>query len=401
MRILFVDDEPMVLSGLGRLLWKQQSRWAMTFVKSGPAALDALEENAFDLVISDLRMSPMDGAVLLRAVKERHPGVARVLLSGQADRDLVVRSLPVAHQYLHKPCSAATLMGVIERIARLRERLGHDGLRTLVGSVDALHVAPALRQAMVDALGRTHINVDEVVDIVERSPVMAAKLLQIANSSFFGLARVVVSVAEAVAAIGVDVLRTLIIAGDLFASAAPAPPAVDALLARARRESVAAASLARSFTGGADVRGVAFAAGLVHEIGRMVTAVHACAHATDVAAIVCQTRRPLHEVETEVVGANHADLGSYLLGLWGLPVEIVEPVAHHHAPRHCPPESARITAALHVADAVLDTERGAPFEVDMSWLDTAGVTADLPRWRQLATHILDEVGTTDRSIAST
>ena len=104
--ILFVDDEQQILDGLKDLLRKQRKQWSMVFALGGQAALDELTQRPFDVVVSDMRMPGIDGATLLTRVKEMYPASARIILSGHADRDSIVRALPVAHQFLNRPCDA-------------------------------------------------------------------------------------------------------------------------------------------------------------------------------------------------------------------------------------------------------------------------------------------------------
>src|ERR1700690_3452566 len=114
-RILFVDDEQNVLSGLRNLLRKQRDHWEMLFVTSGAAALAEMEQAPVDVIVSDMRMPGMDGGTLLGHVKERHPSTVRIVLSGYAEREAVSRVMSVAHQFLSKPAEADAVRAVIER----------------------------------------------------------------------------------------------------------------------------------------------------------------------------------------------------------------------------------------------------------------------------------------------
>ena len=119
-RVLFVDDDPHILEALRDLLRKQRGEWDMAFAASGAEALAALAVEPFDVVVTDLRMPGMDGAALLQEVKSRYPGVARIILSGHAERETVVRSIPVAHRLLAKPCPADVLREAISRTCERR-----------------------------------------------------------------------------------------------------------------------------------------------------------------------------------------------------------------------------------------------------------------------------------------
>ena len=107
--ILFVDDEPDVLQAMKRMLRPLRSEWDMTFFSTGQDALLHMEGHPTDVIVSDMRMPGMDGMQLLTRVTESHPHVIRIVLSGQADRETVMRAVEPTHQYLSKPCQADKL----------------------------------------------------------------------------------------------------------------------------------------------------------------------------------------------------------------------------------------------------------------------------------------------------
>src|SRR5665213_954356 len=103
-QVLFVDDEPQVLEGLRRRLQPLMTKWQMTFVDSGADALSRFEHAPHDVIVSDISMPGMDGAQLLHAISERWPATIRIALGGASDAEQKMRLLPLAHQYLSKPC---------------------------------------------------------------------------------------------------------------------------------------------------------------------------------------------------------------------------------------------------------------------------------------------------------
>src|SRR5438105_11023321 len=118
-RILFVDDEPKVLEGLQRMLRPQRAHWHMLFASGSEAALRLMEADPVDVVVSDMRMPEMDGARLLERVRDRYPSVIRIILSGHFEVEAGMRAVPVAHQFLTKPCDAEKLLAAIERSSEL------------------------------------------------------------------------------------------------------------------------------------------------------------------------------------------------------------------------------------------------------------------------------------------
>lgn len=116
-RVLFVDDEPLVLLGLKNLLRVHCRSWEGVFVESAAAALQELERRSFDVVVSDLRMPGLDGAQLLTRVSERWPLAGRVVLSGYGEGAMLEQAARVAHQCLEKPCDFQALREAIEDCA--------------------------------------------------------------------------------------------------------------------------------------------------------------------------------------------------------------------------------------------------------------------------------------------
>ncbi len=84
------------------MLKSKENEWSMEFVESGAAALERMADKPFDIVVSDMRMPGMDGVEFLNAVKDRHPNMVRIILSGFSEKDMILRSVGTAHQYLSK-----------------------------------------------------------------------------------------------------------------------------------------------------------------------------------------------------------------------------------------------------------------------------------------------------------
>ena len=142
-RILFVDDEPNVLSGLRRMLRSMRREWFMAFAHSGLEALAMLDDTPFDIVVTDMRMPGMDGAALLKQVMHRHPKTVRIVLSGQADREEILRAVGPIHQYLSKPCDAETIKATLTRACALDGLLPDDHLKELISKMETLPSLPS------------------------------------------------------------------------------------------------------------------------------------------------------------------------------------------------------------------------------------------------------------------
>jgi putative nucleotidyltransferase with HDIG domain len=391
-RILFVDDEPFILEGLRDLLRRHRRTWNMVFALGGEAAIAELNADDYDVVISDMRMPGIDGAALLRHVQEEHPEGIRIVLSGHAEQEAALRAVPVAQQFLNKPASAALLENTIERALQLRALINDQVVRRVVGRLEALPSLPSIYMELTSVLADERSGARDVAVVVEKDPSMAAKVLQLVNSGFFGLGRRISSIEQAVSYLGLIMIKNLALSVKVFEPwrqsrvSGFSPETL-------RSHSLSVADLASRMAGpdrlSADD---AFTAGLLHDVGKLVLALEV---PEQLAAAVETSRRdgtPVHEAEQELSGVTHAEIGAYLLGLWGLPNPVIEAVANHHVPRRVPQQSFDTLTAVHVADALVheleadpkNSTGGAPSLVDQDYLAQLGLSERLPLWRALA-----------------
>ena len=183
-RILFVDDEPNLLEGLGRMLRPLRHTWGIDFARNGPEALDLLARTPFNVIVSDMRMPGMDGAQLLAEVRDRHPTIVRIVLSGQCDREALLRSVRVAHQCLTKPCDVETLRSTVTRACALRDLLENDKLQRLVSRLKSVPSLPDLYHQVMEELESPEPSIQKVGQIIAQDAGMTAKTLQTVNSAF-------------------------------------------------------------------------------------------------------------------------------------------------------------------------------------------------------------------------
>lgn len=356
--VLFVDDEPNVLSGLRRMLRPQRSKWRMDFASSGKDALEIVENDPVDVVVSDMRMPGMDGAELLQRIAEDHPSTVRLVLSGQSDHERVMRVIGPAHQFLSKPCESDVLINTIERVRSLCDQLGNESLRGIVARMESMPSLPALYRALVAELQSDDVSLDRVSALIAEDMAMSAKVLQLVNSSFFGIPTPVACPKQAVAMLGLSLLRPLVLMAGVFveyegkASAYSLEEAVD--------HGLAVATLARRIAtdDGLHTREIdaAYIAGMMHDVGKTVLAINL----PDVYEAIVEASKsetiPFWEAESNRLGTTHAEIGAHLLTLWGMPHGIVEAVAFHHSPSLAPKQNASQMGSMgvvHIADGLI------------------------------------------------
>ena len=361
-RILFVDDEIPMVEALRARLRHLADRWDMHFVESGERAIEELERGVFDVVITDMRMPRMDGAELLSIVSERWPDVIRIVLSGYSESEQTVRLVPYAHQYLSKPCEPKQLETVIDRCLRLHQLLQQQNLRAIVGRIKKLPALPKVYAQLRGALARDTVTTGEVARIVAADSVIAAKVLQLVNSAFFRLARRITNIEQAVNYLGFVAIRNLTLSVEVFSHWPEGSPTANLNFERLQSHVQVVAGATRALAGVGVTADDALLAGLLHDIGYWILA-HECA--PDLARSIETAARlgiPLHQAETQVIGASHAEIGAYLLGIWGLPYPVIDAVAHHHTPLSVRPSEFDLLAALATAHSLVPTDDTAVFD---------------------------------------
>jgi HD-like signal output (HDOD) protein len=392
-RILLVDDEPKILDGLRRLLRPKRLEWDMSFAEGGEAALALLDQSPFDVIVSDMKMPGMDGATLLERVRERHPHVVRIVLSGHTELEAAFRAARVAHQFLLKPCDANMLQMAIERACSLQSILSSEALAGIVGALGELPSAPRVYTALTQALADPDSSLERIAGIVEQDVAISAKILQLVNSAFFGLARNVSSVGQAVSYLGVNILQSLVMSVETVRTFTGGDQVEGFSIDEFEEHSQLTAGIARKLGLPRHLAEPAVVASLLHDVGKLVLATRAPQRLRAALRAAEDNEQLLHQAETDLYGVTHAEVGAYLLGLWALPQPVAEAVAHHHSPSRVPRQQFDVVAAVYVADMLAHQVRphSVPCEpMDEAFLKSLGVADRYPAWleaaQQLSSH---------------
>jgi len=319
----------------------------MEFLPSGAAALESLANLPADVIVSDMRMPSMDGWQLLSEVKRLYPRTARLVLSGQADPISVMRAVGTAQVYLAKPCSCDEVKAAIAQTQRLRQLLSSDRLALLVGSVGILPSAPVAFQNILTCLQDPAASLVDAARIIGRDVAMTANIMKLVNSAFFGARRAIISVERAVAYLGMDTIGALVLGHGVFKQSGPSAIAgfsLEQLWEHSLQTGSAARAIAFAENFSAAKADEAFLAGVLHDVGKVVYATRASSLMPDSTA---------REDPASQMQAHHAEVGAYLLGLWGFPNSIVEAVAFHHTPSRVSEGSLSLPGIIHIADRLV------------------------------------------------
>jgi len=399
-RILFVDDEPMVLKGLQRTLRKMRRDWDMTFAASGREALDVLGKNPMDVIVSDLRMPEMDGGRLLAEVKKQHPNVVRIILSGQLDQEMTLKSVQLAHQSLSKPCDAEVLKHTLAKLFALRDFLSDESVKSIISQIESLPSLPAIYTEIVSEMQSDDPSIKKVGQIISKDISMTAKILQMVNSAFFGLFQKIKSPEQAVMMLGSETIKALVLSVKIFSEFNQKSFAwfkIDALFDHCLAVSLYAKTIIKNENLDQGLINNSLMAGLLHDLGKLILATNFEKSYRQVLAEAQGTGKNQLELEYDAFGTSHAEIGAYLMGLWRVDNAIIEAIAFHHFPAKSMSQKIGLLAAVHVGDA-LDREAQTPagenteLQCDTEYLDKLEITSRIAQWRQVCSELRERNG---------
>lgn len=390
-RILFVDDEPMVLKGLQRSLRKMRDAWDMTFTSSAQEALAILDNNPMDVIISDMKMPEMDGTQLLAEVKQRHPHIVRLILSGHVEQETTIKSVQFAHQCLSKPCDVKVLKQTLAKLFALRDILSDDSIKKIVSQIESLPSLPTIYTEIMAEMQSADPSIKNVGAIIGRDVSMTAKILQVVNSVFFGLPQKIGNPQQAVMLLGLEAIKAMVLSVKIFSEFSQKKFSwfnLDALFKHSISVSTHAKAIVKSEKMDQDLINYSLMAGLLHDLGKLILATNFKDTYRQVLTESQNSDHNLWELEHETFGTGHAEIGAYLMGLWNLENPIIEAIAFHHCPANSVSSQMGLLAAVHIANA-LDHEEDSPedqesdLQYDNEYLDRLGVSNRIPEWRQV------------------
>jgi HD-like signal output (HDOD) protein len=287
-----------------------------------------------------------------------------------------MRSVGTAHQYLSKPCDSAVLKAAIVQTQSVRRLLSSERLAAIVGGVGMLPSAPLTFQKMLACLRNSACSIADIARIIGKDVAMTANIMKLVNSAFFGSRNPIYTAERAVAYLGLDTVGALVLAHDVFGKGGT-PDSGGFDHARLWEHSIQTATAARTISRQQRLPSVkadeAFLAGLLHDVGKVVVAA-ACSPARGDTGDCIDMR------------SHHAEVGGYLLGLWGFPIPIVEAVAFHHTPGRAAGEDFGLAGIVHVADRLTHArsaaKTGSPPVFEDGYLERLGLVEQLPLWTE-------------------
>ncbi|MHC4268985.1 MAG: HDOD domain-containing protein [Planctomycetota bacterium] len=417
-KILFVDNDLTEDNDLKKALRDVCPEWEIESAVGVEEAFSIMSKSPFDVVVSEILINGMDGIEFLSTVNDLYPETVRILHTKLPDHGMALKSTMVVHQLLMKPCSVEIIEHSIERTCRLRDTLRNETLKKVVTGIKNLPSLPSIYNLIVAEMQSPEGSLNKVGHLISQDVSMSAKIIQLVNSAFFSLPRKITDPHQAAVYVGIETLKSLVLSIHVFSSFSKEAELCGfspvTMWNHCLRTSRLAADIARAEKANRNVVEGAMLAGMLHDIGKLIM-LKIPKKYNEVMSLIETTGCSSVEAEYTVMDTSHAELGAYLLGLWGLPDSVVESVAFHHKPskliESMSPETSKVVnlkpqpteeystgitalTAVHVANALIMQENCSidtasfPY-VDMLYLEKLGLTDKLSEWVDLYENTVD------------
>lgn len=367
--------------------------WFVNYVDCSEELLERIEQYHYDILIIGIPADAEQTVSALGEIIRLRPDAVRIVVASNLSPTLTARVAEVAHSSLPFDCTHAQVSCAVERALKVIGLIQRPEIKRVIGGIKRLPSLPAIYEKLNQALMSGHANANDISEILEQDPAMAAKVLQLVNSAFFGLERQIYRLNEAVTILGLRLIRDLALSSHLF-EALPSGYGWDSLsFEQIHQRSLLVARLAQDISRsvGADrnTQAQAFLAGLLSDFGMLLLANHDPEGYRKVVGLSGEMQQPLYVVEKMHIGVSHAEAGAYLLGLWNLPPAVIEAVLFHHFPASSASDEFQPLTAVHAADALLAPVSSAydakiSSQLALKYLERLGVEHKLNDWQALA-----------------
>lgn len=234
--------------------------------------------------------------------------------------------------------------------------MGKISLQDLLKKVDDLPALPWVVKRVMELTEDPDSTARDINEVINLDQSMTAKVLRLANSAFYGFPRRISTVTDATIMLGFQTIRSIVIAASVSKLLSQEVEGYALLPGELWKHSQSAAMAARMTA--RKIRfpkiEVAYTAALLHDLGKVILNSYMRESYEEVIDKVEKEKIPFSQAEEEIIGFNHALVGSKVAENWNLPPELVEAIAFHHSPELAKIDST-LTSIVHVADFICVT----------------------------------------------
>jgi len=354
-RILLIETDAQTIADFQKHLGSDTRQWELDICREPSNALETVRSQNPDIVIGAFKAEGLDGSALLKEIASENQQIERFILADENDKPLLDSEIGNTFHYLPKPCSQSILHRELQRVVALNNWLGHEKVKEIVASVNDFPTLPPVYMKVVNAVNSPNASSESISEAIMGDIAVTAKLLQTVNSSFFGLEEKVSDISHAISILGIESVKNIVLAIQVFGRIEDTDQQalIDQLWHHSMSVAVAAKRIAKYETRNEKKAEEAYTAGLFHDIGKLVLIKSLPNQYKEARELAAELGISHWEAEERIIGCNHADIGAYLLGRWGLPMNVLETTALHHNPAKSFTADFTTLSAVHAANAIV------------------------------------------------
>ena len=231
-------------------------------------------------------------------------------------------------------------------------------IKRITRSIIGLPTLPTVITQMIGLIDNPKTSAREVSQLISTDQALTAKILKLANSAFYGFSREIGTVNHAVVVMGFETVKSLGLSVSVLERFAAGNAQTSFDRQKFWEHSIACGVAARLL---ADrlryrVQGEAFAAGILHDIGKLILSQYFTEEFEQILSLTCDEGLYIGKAEKHVLGVTHAEIGLWLAEKWNLPNKLVTAIAYHHKPGSLG-QDAELASLIHLADFLCRREK--------------------------------------------
>ena len=346
---------------------------------------EILSKESIDLIVLDIGLHKIGFLEILTFIKESYPHLVRILIAEEWSKELVIKTNDLVHQIIEKSLLKDTLVDTIIRAKQMRILLKNNNLVKLINSFDELPIMQSIYIDLLHSLGSPEVHLKRISDIIEKDYALTAKVLQVSNMSVFSHIGRINSVQQAVIFLGTNVIKAIIYYLQVFSFEnhdLKEHKFIKQLESHSNKVAEFAKTCAKYYKCSQETQDHTYTAALLHDIGKLII-VTKSNQWEDIVAYANDNNTSINNAEKTILGTTHAEIGAYLLSLWGFPIKVVNAVAYHHQPSTIKQNEISPLTCVHISESLingesLDSQTNIYEYLDANYLEKLGIAGDLP-----------------------
>jgi len=346
---------------------------------------ETLSQEEMDIVAIDMTMTECSYMDLLQNIKENYPHLVRILIAEEWSKELVVQTNDLVHLIIEKRFLSETLIDTIIRAQQMRGLLKNDYLTKLINSFDELPIMQNVYIELLHLLKSPNVPLKKISDIISQEFSLTAKILQVSNMSIFTHIGRINNIQQAVVFLGTNVIRAIILYLQVFNFENQNSEELK-MIRQLERHCIKVAEFAKKcavyYQCANDIQDNTFTSSLLHDIGKLII-VTKTDKWEDIERYALENNKSIVESEKAILGTTHAEIGAYLLNLWGFPQDVVNAIAFHHYPSNSKQNNLSPLTFVHISESFitgeqLDNEDKILQLLDTDYMEKIGIAGDIP-----------------------